>query len=234
MLMAQLIADRSYSAWISAPLRLLAAVLVAALLVAGVLLLGRIAPDDRDAMLLTAAWFGVVAVAGMLVAKRRRPLALPLAVGYVTVAVVVAVVLARPMFFDDVVDERVVRGAPASAAGARASNLNVELAAGEFEGVRHDGSGRAAVVRLRGGEQKLTLTDFETDNGPDLFVYLAAGNPTAEDQVTDYVDLGRLKGNKGDQQYTIPSDVDIRRYSTVVIWCRAFTVLFTRADLRPS
>ena len=52
--------------------------------------------------------------------------------------------------------------------------------------------------------------------------------------MSDYVDLGRLKGNKGNQQYGIPDDVDVRRYSTVVIWCRAFTALFARAELRPG
>jgi Electron transfer DM13 len=116
----------------------------------------------------------------------------------------------------------------------RAPGGNVELAAGSFEDARHAGSGRAAVVRLGGGERKLTLTDFDVSNGPDLFVYLAAGSPTEDDQVDDYVDLGGLKGNKGNQQYTIPADADTRRYSTVVIWCRAFTVLFARAELRPS
>jgi hypothetical protein len=50
-------------------------------------------------------------------------------------------------------------------------------------------------------------------------------------EVSDFVDLGGLKGNKGDEQYTLPSDLDLRRYGTVVIWCRAFTVLFARAPL---
>jgi hypothetical protein len=215
-------------------MRLAAALAVAALLAAGVLWLGRIAADDRQAMLLTTGWFVLVAATGLLPARRRRDLLAPMALGYAAVAIAVAVVLARPMFFDDVVDERVVRGTPVSVAGERAANTNVELAEGSFEGVRHDGSGGAAIVQVRGGERKLTLTEFETDNGPDLFVYLAAGSPTEEDQVTDYVDLGRLKGNKGNQQYTIPAGVDTRRYSTVVVWCRAFTVLFTRAELRPS
>lgn len=201
-------------------------VAIAAALVAGVFVLGRLAPDDRDAMALTAAWFAVVGATAFLLVRRRRDLLVPLAAGYAAVAVTVTVLLGLPMFVDKRVNERVAVASPRSG--------NVELASGSFEGVRHAGSGNAAVVRLRGGERVLTLTDFETDNGPDLFVYLAAGNPTDEDGVDEYVDLGRLKGNIGNQQYEIPAGTDIRRYSTVVIWCRAFSVLFARAGLAPS
>ena len=232
--MAQLIPQPPSTGRTALPLRLAAAIAVAVLLTAGVLWLGRIATNDSDAMLWTTGWFVLVAAGGLLLAMRRRDLLLPVAVGYVAVLVAVAVFLGRPILFDDVVNERVVTGTPASDVETRARPANVEVASGTFEGVRHSGSGRAAVVRLPGGERKLTLTEFDVSNGPDLFVYLAAGSPTDEEQVDDYVDLGRLKGNKGNQQYTIPTEVDIPRYSTVVIWCRAFTVLFARAELRPS
>jgi len=234
--MAQPFAHPGPGGRIALPLRVVAGLLVMVALVIGVFVLGRIAADDRTAMLLTAVWFGVVGAGGLLAARRRRGVLVPLGVGYAAVAIAVTVLLARPILFDDVVNERVVRGTPASAVSDRRGTAarNVELSAGQFEGVSHEGSGRAAVVEVRGNERKLTLSDFETDNGPDLFVYLAAGNPSTEGEVSDYADLGRLKGNKGSQQYTIPPDVDLRRYSTVVIWCRAFTVLFTRAELRPS
>lgn len=234
--MAQSLAQSGAGRRIALPLRVVAGLLVIVALVIGVFVLGRIAADDRSAMLLTAAWFAAVGALGLLAARRRHGLLVPMGVGYAAVAVAVTVLLARPILFDDVVNERVVRGTPASAVTERPGGAarNVELSAGQFESVGHEGSGRAAVVEVRGGERKLTLTDFETDNGPDLFVYLAAGSPSTEGEVSDYADLGRLKGNKGNQQYTIPPDVDPRRYSTVVIWCRAFTVLFTRAELRPS
>jgi hypothetical protein len=84
---------------------------------------------------------------------------------------------------------------------------------------------------LAQGGRVLTLTRFEVDNGPDLRVYLVAGPATTEGEVDDFEDLGGLKGNVGNQQYEIPADVSIDRYSTVVIWCRAFSVLFARAPL---
>src|SRR3954452_25024136 len=55
--------------------------------------------------------------------------------------------------------------------------------------------------------------------------------PPLEADVRHVVDLGALKGNQGDQQYNIPGRVDLERYSTAVIWCRAFSVLFARAPL---
>jgi hypothetical protein len=102
---------------------------------------------------------------------------------------------------------------------------------GGFISVAHPAEGRAAVIELAEGGRVLTLTGFEVDNGPDLRVYLVAGDPTSEGDVDDYVDLGGLKGNKGDQQYEIPADVDVGTYDTAVIWCRAFSVLFARAPL---
>ena len=46
-----------------------------------------------------------------------------------------------------------------------------------------------------------------------------------------YVALGQLKGNIGDQNYTIPADVDLSKYPSVVIWCEQFSVLFSAATL---
>ena len=90
------------------------------------------------------------------------------------------------------------------------------------------------MVDLAAGGRKLTFTDFETDNGPDLRVYLVRGAVQSDGDVDDVVDLGRLKGNVGNQQYAIPEGTDLTAYSTVVIWCRAFSVSFAQAELRAS
>jgi hypothetical protein len=49
----------------------------------------------------------------------------------------------------------------------------------------------------------------------------------------DIVDLGKLKGNIGNQEYVIPADVDVSRFNTAVIWCRRFSVGFGEAPLAP-
>jgi hypothetical protein len=136
--------------------------------------------------------------------------------------------------FDDVVHERVASAsAPAAddSAGLEAPR-NVRLRRGRFESVRHPAVGAATAIGLARGGRVLTLTDFEVDNGPDLRLYLVAGEARSEDEVRDFVDLGELKGNRGDQQYRLPPGLDLSRYSTAVVWCRAFSVLFARAPLR--
>ena len=107
------------------------------------------------------------------------------------------------------------------------------LADGMFIDRSHPTSGIAVVLGDTDGQRVLRLEGFRTDNGPDLFVYLSAApaDAPADDFDADFVDLGVLKGNVGDQNYEIPPEVDLDRYSTAVIWCRRFAVVFGAADL---
>lgn len=110
----------------------------------------------------------------------------------------------------------------------------ITLVSGEFVGRSHPGRGRALVLNDGTEQRFLRFEDFETDNGPDLNVYLAAGTSADGDAGTfddDFVDLGDLKGNVGPQNYEIPAGVDLDRYDTVVVWCVRFGVAFTAADL---
>ena len=45
------------------------------------------------------------------------------------------------------------------------------------------------------------------------------------------VDLGKLKGNIGNQNYVIPVDVDVNAQMSVVIYCVPFSVFFSIASL---
>ncbi|MGH2723498.1 MAG: DM13 domain-containing protein [Actinomycetota bacterium] len=108
------------------------------------------------------------------------------------------------------------------------------LVRGRFISLEHQSSGRAVVLRLAGGKRFLRFESFSTSNGPDLRVYLSA-KPASEDwrgYDREFVDLGELKGNIGDQNYEIPADVDLDRYRSAVVWCRRFTVGFAVAPLR--
>jgi hypothetical protein len=108
------------------------------------------------------------------------------------------------------------------------------LLTGPFHAVGHETSGTAAVYRLADGKQILRLTDLATANGPDLFVYLLAASDAKDDATvknTDSIDLGALKGNRGNQNYDLPSSVDLAKYRAVAIWCRSFSVNFGAAPL---
>lgn len=100
----------------------------------------------------------------------------------------------------------------------------------------HQGSGTASLVALPGGGHEIQLADFQVTNGPDLEVWLSAHpDPGSSSDVADnaWVALGQLKGNIGDQAYSVPADVDVSAFQSVVIWCEQFGVLFSPAALSP-
>ena len=102
------------------------------------------------------------------------------------------------------------------------------LAEGAFVGRSHPTSGRALVI-TDGDRRFLRFEGFETDNGPDLNVYLATGPP--DGSPGDFIDLGDLKGNIGDQNYEIPEGANLSSHATVFIWCVRFGVAFGAAPL---
>jgi Electron transfer DM13 len=109
------------------------------------------------------------------------------------------------------------------------------LAEGRFISLEHSTRGRAVILETADGRRFLRFEGFETSNGPDLLVYLSAKEPSGPGDWygydRDFVDLGPLKGNVGSQNYELPRNVDLDRYSTAVVWCRRFTVGFAAAPL---
>lgn len=97
----------------------------------------------------------------------------------------------------------------------------------------HEGSGDAILFSLSDGRHLLRFENFDVTNGPDLRVYLVPRtNPEGGDvDISGYIDLGKLKGNTGNQNYFIEADVDIPENASVVIWCEPFAVLFSVASL---
>jgi hypothetical protein len=205
--------------------RLAVTPVIAVVVLAGVWITGALVTNDfAVSMGLTAGWIAFSAVTCLAVAVRSRLLRWPMLGGVAAAAAIAAAYLGPAVVGDRVVDERV----------AAPTQQNVRLRAGRFQPVRHDARGVATVIRLRGGGRVLTLTHFAVANGPDLRVYLAAGRPRTEGDVRDHIDLGGLKGNEGDQQYRIPRGTRLDRYATVVVWCRAFSVLFASAVTEPT
>jgi hypothetical protein len=131
------------------------------------------------------------------------------------------------------VDEKVSEALPPANASSRAKSDRI-LARGEFRGIAHETAGSATVHELADGRRILRLTGFSTSNGPDVRVLLVA-SPDAEDSETvksaGYVEVAKLKGNVGDQNYELPSDVDLATHRAVTIWCHRFGVNFGTAPL---
>lgn len=103
---------------------------------------------------------------------------------------------------------------------------------GAFKGADdfHFGRGTAKLIETEPGTFVVRLEDFEVRNGPDLFVYLS---PKANGYAKGAVELGKLKADKGNQNYGVPPGVDPTSAKSVVIWCKQFSVLFATAPLDP-
>lgn len=112
-----------------------------------------------------------------------------------------------------------------------------DIAQGALISHEHATTGTVRLIRLPDGSRILRLENLDTSNGPDLRVWLTDApvkEGTAGWRVFDdgkHVSLGKLKGNKGDQNYAIPADVKLADYTSVTIWCDRFDVSFGAAAL---
>jgi len=110
------------------------------------------------------------------------------------------------------------------------------LETGKFHGKVHATSGRATVYQEVDGKLVLRLTNFKTSNGPDVHVILVAAKDAMDDanflkDNMEKVELGKLKGNAGNQNYEIPAATDLTRFRTVSIYCERFNANFGAAPL---
>ena len=109
------------------------------------------------------------------------------------------------------------------------------IASGAFYNVVHEGKGKATIFKLAtDARYVLRLEDFQVLNGPDLHVWLVPVDPVPNSvgtEIAGYIDLGKLKGNVGNQNYDLPANLDVKAIKSVVIWCQPFRVPFIAASL---
>ncbi|MER5882919.1 DM13 domain-containing protein [Streptomyces sp. NPDC001941] len=178
------------------------------------------------------------------VRKSGRFLRGPWGIGALTVAVL-AVGLGLYWFqpWKLVTDTTVREALPTASAPAaqpkpgQAARGPVTEATGTFISHEHATSGTVKILRLPDGTRTLRLEGLNTSDGPDLRIWLTdAEVKEGRDgwRVFDdgeYVSLGKLKGNKGDQNYALPAGLDLDAYRSVTIWCDRFDVSFGAAEL---
>jgi len=132
-----------------------------------------------------------------------------------------------------VVNRQVDEAMPTAQSGSSAQPLE----SGQFYSILHPTAGTATIYQMGDGTHVLRFTNFSTSNGPDVHVYMVAADDAkdvATVQKAGFVDLGVIKGNIGDQNYTLGSDLDLAKYRAVSIWCKRFSVNFGAAALRPT
>jgi hypothetical protein len=159
--------------------------------------------------------------------KKSTKLAIPI----VTVAAFVAWYAFRPERL--VINRHVDEAMPTTQGGSSPQ----PLVSGQFYSILHPTAGTATIYRIADGTRVLRFTDFTTSNGPDVHVYMVASDDAkdiATVQQAGFIDLGVIKGNVGDQDYTLGGDLDLAKYRAVSIWCKRFSVNFGAAALRPT
>lgn len=150
----------------------------------------------------------------------------------------------QKLFLDETVDEAAPAAAPSrqqteTTTGpvgpvVTAPAAPVVLSTGAFTAVEHDGTGTAVLIRNPDGSALVRFEELDVSNGPDLVVILSrapVGSSAGAYDDGEYVTLGELKANKGNQNYEIPASVDLARYPTVAIWCRRFNSTFNVAPI---
>ena len=110
------------------------------------------------------------------------------------------------------------------------------LVSGSFADVDpiHKGSGKASILQNADGATFVRFEQFQVTNGPDLFVYLSAHpKPRSANELHagGDLELGRLKGSTGDQNYQLPAGMDVTKFKSVVVYCKQFSVVFSSAEL---
>lgn len=162
-------------------------------------------------------------------------------IGIAVVAAAIAWYAFRPelLFIDKSVSESFPSAAAMDSAPASSMDITMpaagpkKLATGMFKGYAHETEGNADIFEVD-GKRVLRLTNFKTSNGPDVHVYLVAAKDAMDDDTvkkSEFIDLGPMKGNIGDQNYDIPANADLQKYAAVTIWCARFSVNFGTAPM---
>ncbi len=107
----------------------------------------------------------------------------------------------------------------------------VAISAGAFFGIDHSASGTATVYEQEGDYVLRFEDDTDIQNGPDLYVWFLPDDDYSGGEPGEYIDLGKIKGNVGGQNYELPAEFDPEVHKFVLIWCLRFSVPFAAAPL---
>lgn len=107
----------------------------------------------------------------------------------------------------------------------------VQVITGAFYGIDHSAEGTASVYEQDGSYVLRFEDDTDIQNGPDLYVWVLPSDDYEGGSPPDYIDLGKIKGNVGGQNYALPADFDPDVHRSVMVWCVRFSVPFAAAPL---
>jgi hypothetical protein len=121
--------------------------------------------------------------------------------------------------------------APPTTTEPPAPSEPVVVKTGAFFGIDHAAEGTAAIYEQAGRHVLRFEDDTDIQNGPDLYVWVLPSAEYEGGTPTEYIDLGKIKGNVGGQNYELPDDFDPTTEHSVLIWCLRFNTPFAAAPL---
>ncbi|MCC6802776.1 MAG: DM13 domain-containing protein [Anaerolineae bacterium] len=114
----------------------------------------------------------------------------------------------------------------------------VTVASGTFQPINavRWGQGTVTIYEDASNAQTMRFEGYSMLGGPDLHVYLSpadAPNSFADMTVAgvEPEDIGSLKASDGSQNYTLPADIDLSLYRTVVVYSTSLDLIYTYAPL---
>ncbi len=107
----------------------------------------------------------------------------------------------------------------------------VAIGTGSFYGIDHSAEGTATVYELEGDFVLRFEDDTDIQNGPDLWVWVLAADSYDGGDPGEFIELGKIKGNVGGQNYELPPEFDPEVHQFVLIWCKRFSVPFAASPL---
>lgn len=126
--------------------------------------------------------------------------------------------------------------APAALAEAETASVTIaaELPSGTFIKKKKKLKGAWEVVQ-RGDKTFIVFADdFRAAKGPDLKIFLSpksVSDVNGDTAVNGSLNIGELKATKGAQEYEVPAGVNLSDYSSVLVHCEAYSVLWGGGDL---
>lgn len=110
------------------------------------------------------------------------------------------------------------------------------VAAGPFYGIDRTATGTAKLYALPDGTNVLRLEDFFVTATVDLQLRLTpvpAPHSTADVADAPFKNVAFLKATAGAMNFPVPSDIDVTKYGSLVIWCEMTHNAYGAAALAP-
>jgi hypothetical protein len=127
------------------------------------------------------------------------------------------------------IDTPLIEPAPATLASAKV------VGTAKVYNVDREGEGTAKIYELANGTRLIRLEDFFVSINSDLELRLSElAHPSSTDEAAraPWKLVAPLKATVGSMNYEVPADVDVSKFSSIVIWCEITRNAYAAASIQ--